>query len=85
MQACSSVIRFHANIRAQPLGSKHRKPFSSAPDACVGMTFFLRRVLDALVWFSAHRRTFFLTRRCRSSTGVADPRRMKLPWTAGIR
>jgi hypothetical protein len=85
MQACSSVIRFHANIRARPLGSKHRKPINSAPGACVGMTFSLRRVLDALVWFSAHRQTFFLTSRCQLSTGVADRRRMKLPWTARIR
>jgi hypothetical protein len=63
MQACSSVIRFHANIRAQPLGGKRRKPINSAPDVCVGITFFLRRVLDALVWFSARRRTSFLTSR----------------------
>lgn len=64
MQAYSSVIRFHANIRALPLGSKHVKPIDSAPHACVGMAFFLRRVLDALVWSSAHRRISFLTRRC---------------------
>jgi hypothetical protein len=41
MRASSSVIRFQANIRAQPLCAKNLRHDGTAPDANVGMTFCL--------------------------------------------
>jgi hypothetical protein len=41
MRACSSVVRFQANIRAQPLCAKNRKNHSSDLDVQLGETFSL--------------------------------------------
>jgi hypothetical protein len=48
MQAFSSVIHFHANIRAPPRGIKSRKTFGSGRDMSWN-DLFLRRLLDASV------------------------------------